>query len=106
MFKDDRQSIPKEINEVSKSNITKIQSGGFFYLASNDAGELWGWGLTKNNRFGIGGIEFVSIPKKISLKIKVAKISAGNWHSLIIDSEGIIYGTGHNKYGALGIGNF
>lgn len=33
-------------------------------------------------------------------------MSAGNWHSIITDSEGNLFGCGHNKYGALGIGNF
>lgn len=46
------------------------------------------------------------MPKKITLKVKVSKIAAGNWHSLIIDTDGALYGAGHNKYGALGIGNF
>jgi alpha-tubulin suppressor-like RCC1 family protein len=40
---------------LSKSNITQVRSGGFFYLAANNEGELWGWGTTKNNRFGLGG---------------------------------------------------
>ncbi len=67
---------------------------------------MWGWGSTKNNRYGVAGAEFIVIPKKIPLKVKVNKISAGNWHSLIIDTEGMLHGTGHNKYGSLGVGNF
>lgn len=106
-FKDESEPVPKQIVELSKCNITKVQSGGFYFLAANDAGELWGWGSTKYDRFGVGGgPEVIPIPKKIPLKVKVNKISAGNWHSLIIDSQGILHGTGHNKYGALGVGNF
>lgn len=40
------------------------------------------------------------------MKINVTKIAAGNWHSLVLDECQKIYGTGHNKYGALGIGKF
>lgn len=106
MFKDQKEFIPKEVPELSKSQITKVQSGGHFFLAANEGGQLWAWGSTKYNRFGLGGPEIILVPKKITLKVKVSKIAAGNWHSLIIDTDGALYGAGHNKYGALGIGNF
>ena len=86
MFKDEKEFVPKQVTELAKANITKVGSGGFFFIASNDAGELWGWGTTKYNRFGIGGPDLIPAPKKIPLKFKVNKISAGNWHTLIIDS--------------------
>lgn len=86
MFKDEKEFVPKQVNQLAKSNITKVGSGGFFFIAANDAGELWGWGSTKYNRFGLSGAEIIPVPKKIPLKIKVDKISAGNWHSLVIDS--------------------
>lgn len=40
------------------------------------------------------------------LKAKAHIISAGNWHSMIIDSNSNIYAAGHNKQGACGTGNF
>lgn len=63
-----------------------MASGGFFYLAANDDGELWGWGTVKHSRYGISTGDFVAIPKKVPLKFKVNKIAAGNWHSMITDS--------------------
>lgn len=40
---------------------------------------------------------------QVPIKIKVKNMAAGNWHSIIVDFEGNLYGTGHNKYGALGL---
>ena len=97
---------PRVIQELGKSHITKVKSGGFFLLASNDSGELWGWGNPKYNRYGIAGEEELMTPVKIPLKIKVKAIAAGNWHSMIIDFEGKLHGCGHNKYGALGLKHF
>ena len=48
----------------------------------------------------------IDIPKHIPLKVKVVDIAAGNWHSLILDTDGNCYGVGHNKYGSCGIGTF
>lgn len=33
-------------------------------------------------------------------------IAAGNWHSIIVDDNGDLYGVGHNKYGSCGVGTF
>ena len=62
-----------------------MKSGGFFLLAANDEGELWGWGSTKYNRYGVAGEEELMSPVKIGLKIRVREIAAGNWHSMLID---------------------
>lgn len=74
---------------------------------------MWGWGQTKYNRFGhskdiekVLKDEFAKAPYRINLKIKVNKIAAGNWHSLLTDMNANLFGCGHNRSGALGTGNF
>jgi alpha-tubulin suppressor-like RCC1 family protein len=74
------------VTELAKVGITKVGSGGFFFVVGNNAGEIWGWGATKYNRFGVGGPDLIPVPKKIPLKFKVNKISAGNWHTLVTDN--------------------
>jgi alpha-tubulin suppressor-like RCC1 family protein len=32
------------------------------------------------------------------------QVSCGNWYSLILDENGIVWGSGFNKYGQLGLG--
>lgn len=46
------------------------------------------------------------MPRPLGLKFLVKDIAAGNWHSLMTDHDGNLYGTGHNKYGCLGMGTF
>lgn len=43
------------------------------------------------------------VPVLIPLKFTVKQVSCGNWHSLLLTTEGKVYGTGHNKCGELGM---
>ena len=104
--KQKQQTVPKALPELNKCSVTKVASGGFFLLAANDSGELWGWGNPKHSRFAVQGTDDIEIPRRIPLKVKVSKISAGNWHSMIIDTDGNLFGSGHNKYGSLGMKHF
>lgn len=93
------------MKELENKQIIKVCSGGYFYLALSSSGQIYGWGTTKYNRFGISGDD-IAVPKLIPIKIQVRTMSAGNWHSMVIDSNGKIYATGHNKQGACGVGHF
>ncbi len=68
-------------------------------------GKLYGWGSTKNCKYGYEGDD-TYIPKLIPIKKTVKLIAAGNWHSLIVDTQGQMFAVGHNKYGSCGVGNF
>lgn len=67
---------------------------------------MFGWGAVKYHRFGIVSAEDLTVPKMIPLKVSVKAISAGNWHSMLIDYNGKVWACGHNKQGACGIGTF
>ena len=105
LIKGKQEVIPKMIPNLSKSSVQFVRSGGFFFLALNHDGQLWGWGNPKHCRFGIKAEEEILIPQPIPLKLKIRKIAAGNWHSLLIDADGGLFGCGHNKYGSLGMGH-
>jgi alpha-tubulin suppressor-like RCC1 family protein len=68
-------------------------------------GHLYGWGNTKDNRFGLSG-EGINVPRLIPLKVQARAIAVGNWHSMFIDTDGKLWATGHNKQGACGTGSF
>ena len=106
LFNDKEYTIPEKVKELEGKGIHKVASGGLFYLALTVKGELYGCGATKYNRFGIVSNEDILIPRLIPLKIQVEAISAGNWHSLIIDKHKQAYSVGHNKQGACGVGHF
>ena len=56
------------MKELDSKQIVKVCSGGHFYLALSANGQLFGWGTTKYNRFGVSGDD-LSIPKQIPIKI-------------------------------------
>ena len=93
------------MKELEQKGIISVASGGHFYLALSGDGMLFGWGATKYNRYGILG-EDLTVPKQVPLKVQARSISAGNWHSMLIDSQGKLHAVGHNKQGACGIGSF
>lgn len=73
------------MKELEGKGIISVASGGNFYLAASSNGQLYGWGKVKYSRFGFTSEADIPVPKLIPLKIQVRAISAGNWHSLLID---------------------
>ena len=96
--------VPHKIKELEGRHINKVASGGHFYLALSAQGQLYGWGNTKYSRFGL--YDEVPVPKQIPLKVVARAISAGNWHSMLVDDKGRLFAAGHNKQGACGTGHF
>ena len=43
------------MKELEGKGAVDIASGGYFYLAVTSNGQVYGWGATKYNRFGIPG---------------------------------------------------
>lgn len=39
------------------------------------------------------------------MDFKITSISCGDWHTLLLDESGIVYATGYNKTGCLGLGD-
>jgi alpha-tubulin suppressor-like RCC1 family protein len=106
LWREDQQPVPKLLPELTKHHIVSVKAGGFYFIALTAEGQVWGWGVPKHCRFGINSNDDVKVPTLLPLKIKIIKIAAGNWHSLLIDNEYQIHGCGHNKYGAVGISGF
>ena len=46
-----------------------------------------------------------NVHQLINTNIKVISVSCGNDNTAIIDEDGYLWVTGHNKYGQLGLGN-
>lgn len=99
-------TVPEKVKELEGKGVVGVGSGGNFYIAVTSSGQLYGWGNTKYSRFGIVANEVIPVPRLIPLKVQARIISAGNWHSMFIDSNGRVWAAGHNKQGACGVGHF
>ena len=99
---------PQIIPELCHKNIQQFFIGASFILALNSYKQVYGWG---DNNFGQLCRGFVSEnnedlrPEIICFPFEsVIQISCGSNHTLVLTSEGRVYGWGDNEYGQVGCG--
>lgn len=86
---------------------TAVTAGVHHSLALDSTGKVYSWGLNNYGQLGIGSTENADptlVGGLISTKTIVA-IAAGGYHSLALDSDGVLYSWGYNNYGSLGVGD-
>lgn len=102
------QSLPLKVTPC-KEPFTQVSTGGFYGAAITRNGSVFVWGCLKDGRTGLAekqAAEFVNPPTRLSyLKSHVAQVACGNWHTIILLADSTVMATGHNLYGALGLGD-
>ncbi len=89
------------------AGIKKFSTFGRHTLALDNNGDVWAWGYNSNGQLGDGTtIDKTSTAKIIftGLTAPIKHISAGDTHSLAVDSNGDIWTWGNNSNGQLGDG--
>ena len=67
---------------------------------------LQSWGRNNTGQLGLGNVTYYSSPKQVgALTNWSTSISAGNYHSLAIKSDGTLWSWGEGNQGPLGLGN-
>ena len=81
-----------------------IAVGCMHRLAIDEAGNVWGWGSNSNYTLGISTSGLIQHPEQIPMPpgVEVVAISCGDFHSILLDSDGCIWGAGNNHTGQLG----
>lgn len=90
-----------------ESNWTAVSAGLAHSLAINIKGELYSWGYNSNGILGKGhSLTEISnsSPVRVGLDSNWTQISAGNDHSLALNSKGEMFAWGGNGSGKLGKG--
>jgi alpha-tubulin suppressor-like RCC1 family protein len=102
--------IPRT-GEFAGSSITKVWAGSTHSFALASDGTLFGWG---NNDHGqLGADTFTAsalspVPVFVDGEMEgktVQKVTAGRDFTLILCTDGTVYGMGDNRYGSLGTGD-
>jgi len=90
--------------------IIQISAGGQHSLLLSSDGQVFGFGQNRHGQLGIG-LTSEKEPRPIAVNTTgvlqgkiIIQISAGLVHSLVLSSDGQVFGFGDNTYGQLGIG--
>ena len=99
---------PKIIEELCDKSVIQFHNGIGSAFALTSDNKLYGW---VNNEFGQLGVKIINnskIYKPILIEdlnhVIIEQISCGLTHTLVLSSEGEIYGWGDNRYGQIGCG--
>ena len=101
-------SLPVLVNLPAGVSPIAIAAGVNHNLAIGSDNKLYAWGANDYGQIGNGStVTSTNIPVVVSLPAGVipTAISAGEWHSLAIGSDGKLYAWGNNHEGELGTGN-
>lgn len=80
-------------------------AGGLHHSIGIKNGYLYTWGQNSFGQLGDGTTKHKLKPSRVGNKNNWSKVSAGNYHSLALDSTGKVFTFGNNDHGQLGHGN-
>jgi len=90
----------------NQTNWLSVAVGENHSLAIKSDGTLWSWGLNNYGQLGDGTFINKSIPTQITTNGNFwTTIAAGYFHSLAINSNGVLVAWGNNSDGQLGLTN-
>ena len=93
-------SATKITGALDDANIVIIEHGNGVSFAISDTGDLYGWGQNTSGQLGLGDEDNRYEPVKIDVDGKtVVSVSSGTSHTLVLTSDGSVYGFGANRDG-------
>lgn len=100
-------NVPTAVNALTDKYISQVSCGGDFTLAIAEKGtHVWSFGQGRWGATGLMHTDNVCIPQcmKGLENQKMAQISAGGRHALILTTDNVLYGVGCNESGQCGVG--
>lgn len=107
---------PNDPNQPYLNHIAAVSAGEGHSMALDANGYVYCWGDNQYGQLGNGRNEPCSAPVRViagmqnredpnSPLSRIVAISAGHWHSLAIDSDGVVWVWGKTKDGRFGLAN-
>jgi alpha-tubulin suppressor-like RCC1 family protein len=96
--------LPTRIITSDLGRVVAIAANGFHSLFLNSQGQVFSFGRSDNGQLGLGNKEDREIPTLLEYPElgRIIAISAGYFHSLILNSQGQVFAFGSNGNGELG----
>ena len=97
---------PKPIQDIHQADAIACGIAHSMILCKN--GEVFSFGLNSFGQLGLGNISTAVVsPTRVPLEMynspEISHIACGGGHSLLVDSRGILFATGSNSCGQLGL---
>ena len=110
------EEYPNDPNQPYLNHIAAVSAGEGHSMALDADGYVYAWGDNQYGQLGNGRNEPCSAPVRViagmqnledpnSALSNIVAISAGHWHSLAIDRDGVVWVWGKTKDGRLGLAN-
>lgn len=88
------------------SGVINIEAGHWHTIMLKADGTVWANGSNNLGQLGLPNTTpYSPLPVQIPGLSNIVQISAGSYYSLFLDANGVVYATGSNPNGQLGIGN-
>jgi alpha-tubulin suppressor-like RCC1 family protein len=96
------------VEALSTFEIGHVALGSYFSFAvSRDRSTVWSWGSGEYGKLGLPTSTNMLVPTVVpelsNGSISVSKISLGEYHTLILSTDGKVYSCGRGSYGQLGL---
>ena len=99
---------PKIIDELCDKSVIQFHSEYGFVLALTSDNKVYGWGRNQFGQLGLKIVNQTKLYKPVLIEdlndINIKQISCGSVHTLVLTSDGMVYGWGGNRYGQIGCG--
>ena len=96
-----------QVSIPSGKIIKNISCGSYYFVVLMTDGTLYGTGYNEFGQLGLGDNINKNVLTKITIPpLKTIKtVLAGNNHTIVLMTDGTLYGSGSNGYGQLGLGS-
>jgi len=102
----DDSTVSKSTPVQLDTEVATIEAGEFHSLYLKEDGSLWATGKNSNGQLGDGTTASKQVPVQITgIQGTVVALAAGGDHTLVLTSDGGLWGMGRNDYGQLGNGS-
>lgn len=106
--------LPRPRAIMAGMPVREISAGAHHMLMRTDGGEVWSCGAASHGQLGHGNEEDLAVPRKIEhlqghgggvRNGAAVRVSAGDWHSLVVSEKGFVYSFGSGINGRHGHGD-